>query len=337
MNSRERFIAVMEGRQPDRTPLACVTACTTIELQESTGCFMPYVHTDPERLARLCAANHEVLNFDAVTFIINYFNEPAALGVEMEWGRHSTLPMFLSHPWKQISDAVFPDDFLQTEPVLTCLESIRTGKAKYGDQMAVLGKIMGPLSFVQVMHGIDETMTAVLLDPGKIEKYLEFAVNILSVFANAQIEAGADAISIGEGGAGANMLSPELHEKILQKHHKRLVDSIHGYSIMHICGNILPRANLLASTNISCFNFDWSVNPGAIKSAIGEKMLLMGNISALDLLSGSPEIIERQVFACLEAGIDIISPGCAISPECPNENLLAMSKAIAEWEVNRNR
>ena len=82
MNSRERFLAALAGQTPDRTPVAHVAALTTVELQERTGCTMPAVHLDAEGLARLCYANHEVLGFDAVTFNINYFGEPAALGSE---------------------------------------------------------------------------------------------------------------------------------------------------------------------------------------------------------------------------------------------------------------
>ena len=79
MNARERFLAALHGEQPDRTPVAHVAAMTTVELQESTGCPMPQVHHDPSAQAKLLAANHEQLGFDAVSFIINYFGEPAAL------------------------------------------------------------------------------------------------------------------------------------------------------------------------------------------------------------------------------------------------------------------
>ena len=108
MNSRERFLAALSGEKVDRTPLAHVSALTTTELQEITGCFMPDVHHDPQQLVRLCAANHEILGFDAVTFIINYFGEPAALGCEMNWGGKTELPIYTSHPWSEAEDAYVP-------------------------------------------------------------------------------------------------------------------------------------------------------------------------------------------------------------------------------------
>ena len=83
MNSRERFLAALHGQTPDRTPVAHVAALTTVELQQATGCDMPDVHADPAKQAKLLAANHDVLGLDAVTFIINYFGEPAALGAQI--------------------------------------------------------------------------------------------------------------------------------------------------------------------------------------------------------------------------------------------------------------
>lgn len=55
-----------------------------------------------------------------------------------------------------------------------------------------------------------------------------------------------------------------------------------------------------------------------------------------DLAHGSPEDIEEQVVEALRAGVDIISPGCAISPLCPNANIKAMSTAIARWYESGN-
>ena len=72
-------MAALRGRRADRPPLAHVSALTTVELQQATGCHLPAAHHDAEQQARLLAANHDVLGFDAVSFILNYFGEPAAL------------------------------------------------------------------------------------------------------------------------------------------------------------------------------------------------------------------------------------------------------------------
>ena len=137
-----------------------------------------------------------------------------------------------------------------------------------------------------------------------------------------------DAISIGEGGAGARMLSPAAYEECLLPVHQRLISRIHGPTIMHICGDVRSRLHLLAQTGMTCFNFDWAVPPAEMAAAAAGKFSIMGNINTTDLLCAAPAEIARQVEECLAAGVHIISPGCATSPKCPNANLRAMSEAI---------
>ncbi len=328
MTSRERFLAALHGEPVDRPPTAHVSALTTLELQEQIGCRMPDAHKDPAQLARLCYANHDALGFDAVTFIINFFNEPAALGAEMDWGAPDVLPMYASHPWAEPEDATAPDDILDRPPVSTYLEALRIAKRDYGGRVAVLGKVMGPFSMTQVMHGVDKTMMATVMEPDKIKHFLDVSVGVLVKCANAQFEAGADALAIGEGGAGANMMSPAMYRDLLLPVHKRLLAQIDGPTIMHMCGDITARLDALAEIGLTCFNFDWEIDPKTMKAAAAGKFTIMGNVNTTDLMQAAPEEIERQVHACVDAGVDIISPGCAVSPKCPNANFVAMTRAV---------
>ncbi|MGQ9592012.1 MAG: uroporphyrinogen decarboxylase family protein [Planctomycetota bacterium] len=335
MLPRERFLAALLGGKPDRTPLACVAALAPVELQERTGCLFPEAHLDPEKLVRLSAANHEVLGFDGVSFIVNYFNEPAALGARIDWGNPTSLPMFASHPWRRPEDAAAPGDLLERDPIRSNLRALRIAKERYGGRVGIVGKVMGPLSMVQAMHGVEETMLLFYDDPPKLLAFLDAAVGILARSANAQFEAGIDAVLIGEGGAGAQMLSPAMYERYLFGAHRELVAAIRGPTILHVCGDVTPRLAALAEVGFDCFNFDWAISPSVMKRAAAGRFSVMGNVRTSDLLRGSPEEIERQVRECLEAGVDVISPGCAVSPECPLENFLAMGRAIASWTEAR--
>jgi [methyl-Co(III) methanol-specific corrinoid protein]:coenzyme M methyltransferase len=324
MNSRERFLAALHGHPTDRPPVAHVAAMTTVELQQSSGCPMPEAHLDAEKLVGLSWANHEVLGFDAVTFIINYFNEPAALGVEMDWGHPEQLPVFRSHPWQSAGDARVPDDLLSRPPVSTYLEAIGLARQRYGEQIAVLGKVMGPLSMVQVMHGIDRTMIDLVDRPELIEGFLDVATEVLVACGNAQFERGIEALSIGEGGAGANMLSPRMYEQLLLPVHQKMIAALKGPTVMHVCGDVRNRVDRLAETGLTCFNFDWAIPPTEMVAAAAGRFSLMGNINTADLLNATPEEVRRQTRENLEAGVEIIGPGCAVSPKCPNANLRAM-------------
>ena len=127
------------------------------------------------------------------------------------------------------------------------------------------------------------------------------------------------------------MLSPRMHEEFLLGVHRWMLQRIQGPTIMHICGDITPRLDALQHTGLTCFNFDWAIEPAVMKRAADGHFRIMGNVNTTDLMRGTPADITRQVIRNLEAGVDIISPGCAISPTCPNVNLRAMIETITRW------
>lgn len=328
MNSRERFLAALSGAEPDRTPVAHVAALTTVQLQQATGCYMPAVHLDPESQVKLLAANHDVLGLDAVSFIINYFGEPAALGAKMDWGSTSRLPSFQSNPWQDADDAIVPDDLLDRPPISTYLQTLQIAKRQCGNRMAVLGKVMGPFSMTLAMHGIEQVLLGLIENSELIEHFVDVCVDVLVRCANAEFECGIDALAIGEGGAGAQMLSPQMYERFLLPVHQKMIKRIDGPTIMHICGDVTPRLAMMKQVGMTCFNFDWAIPPARMVAAAGDAFTLMGNVNTTDLLNAEPTEIARQVAENLDAGVDIISPGCAISPTCPNANLRAMVDAV---------
>jgi len=253
----------------------------------------------------------------------------------MDWGAPDRYPRCAATPWGRPEDAFIPDDLLERQPIRTNLEAIRIAKARYGKEVAILGKVMGPLSLAQVMRGVDAMMMDLLDKPAAAQACLETSVQGLVHYANAQLAAGADAISIGEGGAGSNMISPRLHRRHLLPVHHALVAGIQGPTILHICGDITPRLDALRETGLDWFNFDADIDPRHMVAEADGAFGLMGNVNTTDLLMGTPEEIGQQVRRCLEAGVGIISPGCAVSPNCPPANLRAMAEAVAAWSAGK--
>jgi [methyl-Co(III) methanol-specific corrinoid protein]:coenzyme M methyltransferase len=181
------------------------------------------------------------------------------------------------------------------------------------------------------MHGVERLMLGLVDNPGLVRQLLGLCAEVLVACANAQFEAGIDALAIGEGGAGANMLSPRMYDEVLLDIHRKMIGSIHGPTIMHICGDITARLDSLQRIGLCCFSFDHTIEPSLMREKSSGIFRIMGNINTADLLNGTPADIESQVHENLEAGVDIIGPGCAISPLCPSANIRAMSEAIHSW------
>ncbi len=59
---------------------------------------------------------------------------------------------------------------------------------------------------------------------------------------------------------------------------------------------------------------------------------IVGNISTTQtLFTGSPEEVKAEVKRALEAGVDIVAPGCGLAPRSPIENIKAMVEGRNEF------
>jgi uroporphyrinogen-III decarboxylase len=66
-------------------------------------------------------------------------------------------------------------------------------------------------------------------------------------------------------------------------------------------------------------------------SKIGHRLALFGNINNPQVLfQGTPDDVRSQVRYAIEAGVDVISPECAIPLSTPLQNLRAMVAAVHE-------
>ena len=58
----------------------------------------------------------------------------------------------------------------------------------------------------------------------------------------------------------------------------------------------------------------------------------MGNINNPETLySGKPEDVRREVYKCMDAGVNMIAPECAVPLSARLENVLAIPRAVRAW------
>jgi len=90
MSPKCRFLAALLGGSADRVPVGNVVSVATVELMEAARAWFPQAHLDPEEMARLAAAGHEVLGYDTVMPVFSVTQEAAALGCEVDcWSGYS--------------------------------------------------------------------------------------------------------------------------------------------------------------------------------------------------------------------------------------------------------
>ena len=145
-------------------------------------------------------------------------------------------------------------------------------------------------------------------------------------FANAQIEAGADAICLADHSTG-DLVRAETYRDFLMPVHQEITPQINSPVVLHCCGKTLDRMQYIKDAGFEAFHFATENDPHEAKAVVGD-FKLVGNVSNfVTLLTGRPEDVAFEVEDIVSAGIDIIAPECAVPPQVTNANLMAVPAA----------
>lgn len=334
MKPRERVMAIFERKETDRAAVINPTSVITMDSMKEIGVKFPDVHLDGEKMAAAAATGHDICGFDSVMPKFSVVQSAAALGATVEWGSGDSMPIIRKHPITDPEQFEMPKDFFDKQPVKAVLDSIRILKKKYGNEVAIIGKVFGPWTTAYNMLGTQEFLIETALDPDRAIKFLEVFKVVAIKFAEAQYEAGADIITWCDHVSG-DLCSPLAYRDLLLPIHKKInAELFHksGPTIMHACGKTVDRMGYIAESGFDAFHFDTRNDVHEALNAVDGKILLTGGVNNPKiLLKGTPEDVHAQVWEHLEAGIRLISPECAIPVLTPNRNLKAIVETVREF------
>ena len=328
--SRQRFLAALSRKPVDRPPVASPTSIVTLELQQRAGVFFPEAHRDPAAMAKLALAGHAICGYDVVFPVFGAgTHEAAALGVPVDWRDRNSLPTVTAPIWKHPDEIAIPADFLERPTIRTVVEAIRLLRAELGDRVGIIGKIYGPWSLAYHTFGLQPFLKATIRDPSYVEAILSRLRPAAVLFGRAQIEAGADALTLGDH-ITANLIRPDAYPRFLLEHHRQMARDLPVPLIFHCCGRTLDRIAYFNESGMAAFHFDSANDAREMRAKAS--MVLIGNVNNMrTLLAGGPEDVRREVFYALDAGIEIIGPECAVPVEAKLENIVAVRRAVDEY------
>ncbi len=333
MTSRERVMAALAGSAVDRTPVCNPTSVATVELMDLVDAHFPDANRNPEKMARLAATSYTELGFDSVMPVFTIIQESSALGCEIQWEAKDNWPTVrMAKPiWKTADDVNMPSDFL-THPDITCvLDAIRLLRREFGDEVAIIGKTMGPWTLGYHVFGVEPFLLMSLDDPGHTKLCLERMKQITIAFGQAQIDAGADALTLPDHATG-DLVSGEYYRDFLRDLHTELVDQIPIPLILHICGRTVDRMDYIAETGLAAFHYDSKNDPAESMEIVSDRIALIGNINNPEtLFSRGPEEVATEVTRNLDAGVPLVGPECAIPLQTALENLKEIPLTVQRW------
>lgn len=335
MTSRERVLAVFSRTPYDRNPVISPTSLATVESMRLTGTFFPHAHINGDAMAALAAVGHDVLGFDSVTPYFSIHQEAAALGCDIDWGNSDRLPRILKSPLARPEDFVLPANFLDRRPVKAVLQAIKALRKKYGPEVAIIGKVIGPWTLAYHLHGTANLLMETILEPELVRGFLEVLAQVPILFAQAQFAAGADILTWADH-VTADLISAKMYEELLLPVHQQCMRQIQkaGPIILHVCGSVTDRLALFCQAGFDAVHLDSRNDITAASSIVADKMVLTGNINNPNvLLNGTVMDVREAVNEALDKGIRLISPECALPFWVPNRNLMEIAHAAHARQV----
>src|SRR5512133_1207116 len=259
MSPKRRFLSGLFGGRTDRTPVGNPTSVATVELMEITGAHFPDAHLDPEKMARLAAAGHEVLGFDTIAPYFSVQQEAEALGCEVDWGDAENMPVNTTSPYSDPEQIRIPADFLGRRPIRTVLEAISLLRAQYGDRVAIVGKVMGRWTLAYHLNGIQPFLEDTLLNPDRVRGFLQTLKQVTLLFGRAQMRAGADVLVVADHATG-DLVRPRCYRDFLMPVHREITAELGCPTVLHICGDTTDRLDYIAQAGFDAFHFDSKVS-----------------------------------------------------------------------------
>ena len=327
MTSRERVMAAINRKEFDHFPVINPTSIANYECMQIAGASFPQAHTNAHDMAQIAALGHTVLGFDSVMPYFSVHLEAEALGCQIQWGDGSGMPVIVGQALRRMEDFEPPKNFLNKTPCKELLKAIRLLKKQFGNEVAIIGKVIGPWSLAYNLYGVENLLLDVILEQEHTQTFINSLLEIPIAFAKAQFNAGADLITWADHVTG-DLMSAKLYEEFMFPIHKKAAAQLFSYGpvILHTCGNVMDRLELIRRTGFRAFHID---SRNDIKKAVqiaGNDLILTGSINnPHTLTSGTPLQVRNEVLANLQSGIQLISPECAIPFKVSNRNLIELA------------
>jgi len=215
------------------------------------------------------------------------------------------------------------------------LKALRLLREHFGDRVLVEGSCAGPYSSVGLLFGLEEAMLLALQEPDLFARACDFFVELQARWIEAQVQAGAHAVWLGDCNAFSGMLSLAQYRKFAFPSCKRLVDRAHACgAIVHIHNSeiLVPYLLAEAELGVDIINCGPAADLAEVCQALSGKCCVSGNLDPIEvLMKGTPDEVAREAERIVRIGRAqggyLFNTGEMNPRDVPLENMRAMIDA----------
>ena len=278
-------------------------------------------------------------NLDAAILFSDILTIPDAMGLGLYFaaGEGPKFERPLRNEW-EIRDLSVPDPDDQLRYVIDAVRQIRKA---LNNEIPLIGFSGSPFTLACYMvegGGSDDfalIKTMLYQRPDLLHRILDLNAQAVTRYLNAQIAAGAQAVMIFDSWGGA--LSHAAYQEFSLRYLQQILDGLarehQGARIPNIVftkgGGLWLES--IAATGCDAVGLDWTIDLGAARRRIGDRVALQGNLDPAVLLT-EPDAVRREVARVLESyghgHGHVFNLGHGINQHSKPDNVAALVEAV---------
>jgi uroporphyrinogen decarboxylase len=341
VKAKESVLETIGRRKPPRRPVTIFSGGAWTF--NNRGYTLEQLLGQPDLAASIIAETNEKVGSDIVWAGSGYNNLPVrALGGTLKFRVKGT-PDVLEPLVKKAGDIdrINPDRLRDSDEIRGLWETTALLDRFIGDHTLIGACGWGPFTLGAQIFGVERTMSGIYKDKAAVRAVMEFAVDVSFAYYEPFIRAGARILSVAEPTSSGDLISRPHFQEITLPYLKKLLEKTKqagAINLLHICGNITSRLDLLVDVGADVLSVDYKVDLAVVRRVVGDRMAFAGNVNPVAVLQqGTPGEVARVSRECLEkAGAEapfILAPGCDIGPKVPLENIRAMIETGRNWRT----
>jgi uroporphyrinogen decarboxylase len=197
-------------------------------------------------------------------------------------------------------------------------------KMKAGFDCPSMAYVIGPYTLAGLLTGANNVIKNVLKKPDLVHEMLQYCSQVVTIYGNALIAAGVDALIVLE--PTATVLPPKQFNSFSGQYVSEIFKNWTVPSVLHICGDTTLLIPEMIKTGCAGISIDSMVNMEDTIKRLPDDILLIGNIDPVNSVAFAPqeELIKvvNGLLKTMEQRYNfVLSTGCDLPPETSLENL----------------
>ncbi len=217
------------------------------------------------------------------------------------------------------------------------LEAIRGLREKVGDTVPILGIVISPFSLPIMQMGFASYIELIYQQPERFARLMQVNQRFCIEWANAQLAAGATVIGYADPMASTTNIPRELYLRTGYRLATETLSRINGPTAVHLAsGRGLPIAEDLVATGTLAIGVSALENLADWKSAVGDRLTLIGNLNGIAMRRWNSRQAEDQVKQAIAkagrgGGFILADNHGEIPWQVSDDVLLAIRAAVDDW------